>query len=94
MDHMMSFTLTSSKTRGKFALALVHKQSENVKHKFLKALYNRHFTKGRIVVENVFGILLLKNNLHTLFLLDVVTCCYLLYNTIFDGRDVDVYVLI
>lgn len=34
-----------------------YKQSENVKHTFLEALYNRHFTKGRTLVENVFGIL-------------------------------------
>ncbi len=51
-------------------------------------------------MENAFGILkktfrklLVKSNLHTIFLLDVVTCCCLLYNMILDGRDVDVNVL-
>jgi len=48
-------------------------------------------------VKNVFGmlkktfkILLPKSNLHIPFILNVVTCCYLLYNLILKGRDVDV----
>jgi hypothetical protein len=56
--------------------------------------------KGVSVVENAFGILkktfrklLVKNNFHTLFIHDVVTCCCLLYNMILDGRDVDVNAL-
>jgi hypothetical protein len=54
---------------------------------------------GEIVVENAFGILkktfkklLLKNNLHIIFILDVVTCC-MLYNFILDRWDVNVNVL-
>jgi hypothetical protein len=54
---------------------------------------------GENVVENAFGILkktfkklLLKNNLHIIFLLDVVTCC-MLYNFILDRWDVNVNVL-
>jgi hypothetical protein len=54
---------------------------------------------GENVVENVFGILkktfkelLLKNNPHIIFLLDVVTCC-MLYNFILDGWDVNVNAL-
>jgi hypothetical protein len=31
-----------------------------------------------------------KNNLHILFLCDVVTCCCFVFNMIMDGRDVDV----
>ncbi len=58
----------------------------------MKALFNKH--------QNAFGILkktfrelLVKNNIHTIFFLDVVTCCCLLYNMILDGRDVDVNAL-
>lgn len=50
-------------------------------------------------MENAFGILkktfkqlLVKSNLHTIFLLDVVICC-LLYNMILNERDVDVNAL-
>ncbi len=50
-------------------------------------------------MENVFGILkktfrklMVKNNLYTFFLPNVVKCC-LLYNMILDGRDVDVNAL-
>jgi IS4 transposase len=53
---------------------------------------------GGNVVENAFDILkktfkelLLKNNLHIIFLLAVVTCC-MLYNFILDRWDVNVLV--
>jgi hypothetical protein len=72
------------------------KQSANIEHTFLEALYNIHLSKWKSVVENVFEILkmnfrgvLFKGNLHILFIVDVVTCC-MLYNLILDGRDVDV----
>jgi len=77
-----------------------HKQSANIRHTFLEILYNKHLSKGRNVVENAFEILkktfkelLVKSNLHTLFLPDVVTCCFLLYYMILDEKDVDVNVL-
>jgi hypothetical protein len=63
----------------------------------LEALDNIHLSKGRSVVENVFGTLkktikklLLKSNLHIFFIPNVVTCFCLLYNFILDGKDVDV----
>jgi len=33
---------------------------------------------------------LLKTNLHVMFLPDVIVCCCILYNMIFDGRDLDI----
>jgi hypothetical protein len=41
------------------------------------------------MLKKTFKILLLKSNLHILFILIVVSCC-LLYNLILKGRDVDV----
>jgi len=47
-------------------------------------------------VENSFGILkktfrelILKTNLHVLFILVVVVCCCIIYNMIIDGKDFD-----
>ncbi len=60
---------------------IFHKQIVNVQHTILKTFYNKHLSRGMVVVENKFGIvkktfkeLLLKRNLHILFLLDIVTC--------------------
>lgn len=48
-------------------------------------------------MENSFGImnkslqkLLLQSNLHVLFISNVVLCCYILYNMILDGKDLDI----
>jgi hypothetical protein len=57
-------------------LMIPHKQNANVPHIILKKTYNKHLSRGRDVVENVVGKLkksfkklLLKNNLHILFIL-------------------------
>ncbi len=55
-------------------------------HSILEILYNRKHKRGRLVVENIFGILkktfkeLQKFELHVTFLHDVFTCCCLLHN--------------
>jgi hypothetical protein len=66
-------------------------------HTFFEALYNPQLCQGRIMVENSFGIskkmfkeLLLKTNLHIVFLLDVVVCCCMVHNLILDGKDEDI----
>lgn len=68
-----------------------NKQSAIVKHTFFegeecgeKCIWDNEKTLKKLLV---------KNNLHTLFLLDVVTCCCLLYNMILDGRDLDLNAL-
>ncbi len=68
-----------------------------MKHIILEVIFNIQLYKGRSVMENVFKILkktfkelLLKNNLHVLFLPDVFSCCYMLQNLILDERDVNI----
>ncbi len=74
-----------------------HMQNANVKHIILETTYNKHHSRGRSQIENVFGMLkkmfkelLLKSNLHILFMLDVVNYYCILYNLILDGQNVDV----
>jgi hypothetical protein len=62
----------------------------------LQMLFNKQLCWGRSVVENSFGILkktfrelILKTNLHVLFILVVVVCCCIIYNMIIDGKDFD-----
>ncbi len=69
--------------------------------KILEVLLNKQLCRGRSVIENSFCILkktfrklLLKTNLHDLFLLDVVVCCYILYNMILGGKDFDIDTLL
>jgi hypothetical protein len=52
-------------------------------------------------MENVFKILkktfkelLLKSNLHVLFLPNIVSCCYMLQNLILNGRDVNIALML
>jgi hypothetical protein len=74
-----------------------NKQTTNVRQTILKSFYNKHLRMGRVIVEiTLIGILkkkfkklLFKNNLHILFLPDVITYYLMLYNLILDGRDVD-----
>jgi hypothetical protein len=68
--------------------------------KIFEVLFNQQQCRSRIVIENSFGILkktfrklLLKRNLHVLFLLDVVVYCCILYNMIF-GKDFDIKTLL
>jgi hypothetical protein len=77
-----------------------HKQNINVRHIILEAACNKHHSRGRSLIENAFGILkkmfkklMLKNDLHILSMLDVVSYCLMLYNLILDGQNVDVNVL-
>jgi hypothetical protein len=69
-------------------------------HTILKALFNKHLSRGKSVVENVFGILkktfkelFLKTNLDILFVLDVVVYYYIFYNMIIDDKDFDLQTL-
>ncbi len=71
------------------------KQNLNVKCILLKVFYNiKHFYKGSNVVINAFEILkkiienLLKK-ISTLFFSNVIPYCYVLYNVILNGKDVD-----
>lgn len=60
-------------------LVIPHKHNATTKHTLLKAFYNRHIFRGRVVVENVFKILkkkfwnlFLKTNLGIIFIFNVV----------------------
>jgi hypothetical protein len=62
----------------------------------LQMLFIKQLCRGKSFIENSFGILkktckelILKTNLHVLFILDVVVCCCILYNMIIDGKDFD-----
>jgi len=64
-------------------LMIPHKQTNNIQHTILEALYNKHFSWGRNVVDNSFGILrknfrelFLKTNLHIFV---STYCSYLLF---------------
>jgi hypothetical protein len=68
-----------------------------VKPTILGIIFNKHLSKGRCLVENSLEILkktfkkllLLNNNFSIWFIPDVVTC-YMFYNLILNGKDVDV----
>jgi hypothetical protein len=66
--------------------------------KILEVLFIKQLCRGRSVIENSFCILkkklLLKTNLHVLFLLDGVVCCWILYNMILGGKDFDMDTLL
>jgi hypothetical protein len=77
-------------------LMIPHKQIR-VKHSILETYYIKQLSCVRVVVENTFIIfnktfweLMIKSNLHVNFFLDVVICCYILHNMIFNGKDVDI----
>lgn len=74
-------------------LMIPHKKFVNTRHTILKATFNKHLSKGRNIVENAFGIvkktfreLLLKSNLHLIFLPSVVICCCMLHHLILEGK--------
>ncbi len=76
---------------------ILWKQTTNMKHIILKVIFNIQLYRWRSVMENVFKILkrtfkklLVKSNLHVIFLPNVVSCCYMLQNLILDGRDVNI----
>jgi hypothetical protein len=76
------------------------KHSANIKHTFSGSIVQQTSFEGEECggkclqdTQKTFRKLLVKSNLHTLFLLNVVTCYCLLYNMILDGRDVDVNVI-
>jgi hypothetical protein len=71
---------------------VLHKQL-GVCHTFLEALYNPQLCQGRILVEFFFEILkkmfkelLLKTNLHIVFLFDVVMCCCMVHISFWMGK--------
>lgn len=62
-----------------------------------KALYSKHLPQGRSVVDNLFCILkknfkelLLKTNLYLILLTNVVVYCFIIYNMILDGKELDI----
>jgi hypothetical protein len=69
----------------------------NVQHTFLEFFLNKHICHRRSIVKNSFGILkisfsklLVKINLHVLFLLDMVICCCILYAMILNNKDLNI----
>ncbi len=65
-----------------------------------KALYNKHLSQGRSVVDNLFGILkksfkelLLKTNLHLILLTNVIVYYFIIYSMILDGKEFDIETL-
>lgn len=77
-----------------------HRQVGDVWHTIFKALYNKHLSQGRSVVDNLFGILkksfkelLLKTNLHLILLTNVVVHYFIIYNMILDGKELDIETL-
>ena len=61
------------------------------------SLFNRRLRRGRVVVENAFGMLkqsfrelLTKSDLHVTFLLDVIVCCAILHNMLLNQSADDI----
>jgi hypothetical protein len=68
-------------------LMVPHRNGRNLT--LLERLFNKKMRKGHCVVENAFGILkqtfrelLVKSDLHVVFLPDVITCCAILHNVL------------
>ncbi len=67
-------------------------------HNILERLYNKKTQEGKVLVDNVFGILKKtfhelheKFDVHVAIVLDLVTCCCIL-NSIFLGcNEIDMY---
>lgn len=69
----------------------------NVQHTFLEILLNKHICHRRGIVNNSFEILkivfwklLVKINLHVIFLLDMVICCCIIYSMILNNKDFNI----
>jgi hypothetical protein len=69
-------------------------------HLILKLLYNQKHKRGRLVVENSFGILkqnfgklIKKTKLHIIIVPDVFSACCLFHNSLLGRKEVDVEML-
>jgi hypothetical protein len=80
-------------------LLVPHKRDDDLT--FLQRLFNRKFSKTRVVVENAFGILKLtfrelhnKTDLDINFVPDLIYACAILHNILLGEKDVDVQELL
>lgn len=69
----------------------------NVQRTFLEILLNKHICHRRNIVKNSFGILkiffwklLVKINLHLLFLVNMVICCCIIYDMILNNKNLNI----
>jgi hypothetical protein len=60
-------------------------------------LFNKQLSRVKVVIENCFGILkktfqnlIIKSNLHELFLPNVMIYCCMLHTMIMNGKDMDI----
>jgi hypothetical protein len=75
-------------------LMMSHKEGD---HNLLEMLYNRKHKQVQFVVENAFGSLKKtfhelqkKTEMHISFVLDLITCCFLLHNLLLNHHEIDV----
>jgi hypothetical protein len=71
-------------------------QKDGEVHSILELLYNHKHKRGRLVVENAFGILkqifreFKKIKLHVTIAFDVFSACFLLHNLLLARKEVEV----